>query len=183
VAPGRTDLLTDRNNGIGKPALPWGRHAWLNSSPLTLEQLKGKVVLVRFWTQGCSYCAHSAPALNEFHQRYAARGLVVVGMYHPKPPRDESPQAVARAARRLGFEFPVALDNDWSALRRWWLSTGDRAFTSATFLIDRQGILRAIHPGGEFHPDGGAGHEPCRRDYAVLQREIERLLGNEEVRR
>jgi thiol-disulfide isomerase/thioredoxin len=104
----RADLLTGSGDGLGRPALPRGRHAWLNTPPLTLEQLKGRVVLVRFWTQGCSYCAHSAPALNEFHRRYASRGLVVIGMYHPKPPRDESPQAVVPAARRQDAESQIA---------------------------------------------------------------------------
>jgi peroxiredoxin len=173
----RADVLTERGDGIGKAAPEWGRLEWLNSAPLSLAQLKGKVVLVRWWTEGCRYCAHSAPALNELHRRYAGRGLVVTGMYHPKPPREEPAPSVARAAKRLGFEFPIALDNDWATLRRWWLSAGDRAFTSVTFLIDRQGVVRAIHPGGEFHAGGGPEHAGCQRDYEALRREIERLLG------
>jgi peroxiredoxin len=174
---GQAEVLVDREAAIGQKMPDWGPHSWVNSAPLSLERLRGKVVLVRFWTEGCPYCAESAPALNEFHRRYAGRGLVVVGMYHPKPPREESTQAVARAAKRLGFAFPIALDNDWATLKRWWLSTGDRDYTSATFLIDRQGVLRAIHPGGEFHPGGGPEHAECRRDYEALRREIERLLG------
>ena len=61
-------------------------------------------------------------------------------------------------------------------LRRWWLSTGDREFTSVTFLIDREGVIRAVHPGGEFHAGGGSEHATCAQDYAALQRAIERLL-------
>jgi peroxiredoxin len=170
------DLLKSPRDGAGAPSPGWGRHPWLNSPPLALEQLKGKVVLVRWWTDRCSLCSETAPALNEFHRLYSGRGLVVIGMYHPKPPRPEAADAVQRAARQLGFEFPIALDNDWSTLRRWWLSSRDRAFTSVTFLIDRQGIRRAIHPGGEFHASRHPAHAACARDYTAIKTEIEQLL-------
>lgn len=172
----RGELLRGPRDGVGRPIPAWGELQWVNSLPLTLQGLRGKVLLVRFWTEGCGYCARSAPALNALHREYGGRGLVVIGMYHPKPPRDAAPPAVARAAERLGLAFPIALDNDWATLSRWWLSTGERDFTSATFLIDRRGILRAIHPGGEFHDGGGPGHADCRRDYAALRRAIEDLL-------
>jgi thiol-disulfide isomerase/thioredoxin len=170
------DLIREGKDGVGRPIAPWGEQVWLNSPPLTLPGLRGKVLLVRFWTEGCGYCTRTAPALNALHREFSGQGLVVIGMYHPKPPRDESPSVVARAAGRLGFGFPIALDNDWATLRRWWLDTGDRAFTSATFLIDRRGILRAIHPGGEFHLGGGREHAACRRDYAALHERIAALL-------
>jgi thiol-disulfide isomerase/thioredoxin len=173
----RGELVRDSRDGVGKPIAAWGDLTWVNSPPLALSGLRGKVVLVRFWTQGCAYCETTAPALAALRKEYAARGLVVIGMYHPKPPRDESPGRVARAAKRLGLDFPIALDNDWVTLRRWWLDAGDRPFTSASFLVDRRGILRAIHPGGEFHEGGGPEHDACRRDYQALRREIERLLG------
>ncbi len=70
---------------IGTKALGWEGAEWLNPEPLRLEDLRGKVVLVRWWTDSCPYCSRSAPALNEFHARYARRGLIVIGMYHPKP--------------------------------------------------------------------------------------------------
>jgi peroxiredoxin len=175
-APLHAGLSTRPSDGVGTRAPEWGKHAWLNSPPLTLAQLKGKVVLVRWWTDGCSLCAATAPALNDLHRRCASRGLVVIGMYHPKPPRDETPEAVAGAARKLGFAFPIALDNDWATLRRWWLSTGDRSYTSVTFLIDRQGIIRAVHLGGEFHASTDPEHAECARDYEALQHEVERLL-------
>jgi thiol-disulfide isomerase/thioredoxin len=177
----RAELMTGHGDRIGLRAEEWGQHTWLNSPPLTLGGLKGKVVLVRWWTDGCPFCARTAPALNALHRRFASRGLVVIGMYHPKPPRDASPQSVARAAKRLGFAFPIALDNDWATLRRWWLDSGGRDYTSVTFLIDRAGLLRAIHPGGEFHVGGGPEHAECARDYTALQHEIERLLGGQKA--
>jgi thiol-disulfide isomerase/thioredoxin len=68
---------------VGTKAPEWEAAHWLNSKPLALEGLRGKVVLVRWWTApGCPYCAATAPALNEFHARYKDKGLVVVGFYH-----------------------------------------------------------------------------------------------------
>jgi hypothetical protein len=108
----------------------------------------------------------------------------VVGVFHPKPPAgsnaDEIRARAGRAAERFGFEFPVALDPDWRALRRWWLDQVPRAWTSVTFLVDREGIVRYVHPGGEFHLGGGGSHwkdhESCRREYREIVATIETLL-------
>src|SRR5205085_8976732 len=100
----------------------WEATHWLNSKPLTLEGLAGKVVLVRWWTApGCPYCAATAPALNELHASYKGKGLVVVGLYHHKSDTPLDPAAVRRSAEKFGFRFPVAIDPGWRTLRRWWL--------------------------------------------------------------
>lgn len=136
---------------LGTRPPEWTAERWLNSEPLTLERLRGRVVLVRFWTgPGCPYCRASAPALNDFHDRFAADGLAVVGLYHHKGPGRVDPEAVARYARELGFAFPVAIDPDWRTLRAWWLDGHDRSWTSVTFLLDRRGVIRHIHPGGQY---------------------------------
>ena len=132
---------------------------WIGSPPLELSALRGKVVLVRwFMSTECPYCAASAPALNQLHADYARRGLVVIGMYHHKRPEPLTPEAVRGWARDFGFRFPVAIDRDWKTLNRWWLGGKQRAFTSVSFLIDRRGIIRHIHPGGRLVPG--------ERDYA-----------------
>src|SRR5687767_10682308 len=69
---------------IGKPAPAWRELAWLAGGPLKLEALRGKAVLIRFWTVGCALCTRTAPALNEVWEKYRDRGLVVVGIHHPK---------------------------------------------------------------------------------------------------
>jgi len=154
---------------LGTRPPEWTAEHWLNSDPLTLEELRARVVLVRFWTgPGCPYCRASAPALNDFHRRYAAEGLTVVGLYHHKGPGGADPEAVVRYARELGFAFPVAIDTDWRTLRAWWLDGHDRAWTSVTFLLDRQGAIRHIHPGGQY-AEGDEAH-------ARLEAAIERLL-------
>lgn len=163
---------------VGTPAPPFASDLeWLNTEPLTVENLRGKVVLVRFWTDTCPFCEASAPGLSRLHERYGSEGLVVVGMFHPKPRgslRDMG--AIAARAETLGMDFPIASDNHWDTLERWWLSTGEHAATSVSFLIDGQGTIRWIHPGPEFHPEGPPDHERCRRDYADAVRAIESLL-------
>ena len=157
---------------IGQNAREWHATNWLNSPPLTLAQLRGHVVLVRWWTSpGCRYCTASAPALNEFHREYAARGLKVIGLYHHKSETPFDPAQVRRHARRLGFEFPVATDPNWKTLKKCWLDRGDPGWTSVSFLIDGKGVIRHIHPGGQY-VKGDA-------DYAALKGKIEELLKEE----
>jgi peroxiredoxin len=154
---------------IGTPAPPWEATDWINSPPLTLSALRGKVVLVRWFTStDCPYCSATAPALNELHQTFKDRGLVVVGMYHHK---SRAPLVVTQVkgwVRTYAFTFPVAVDRDWQTLRRWWLNGAHRDFTSVSFLIDKKGTIRRIHPGGTM----ALGSD----DYERMRRTVEKLL-------
>lgn len=157
---------------IGTPALEWEAADWFNSEPLRLEDLKGKTVLVRFWTGPfCPYCRASAAALNEFYETYHDDGLEVVGLYHHKSSSPFDQETVKALAQDFGFEFPVAIDYDWKTLNRWWLAERPRAWTSVSFLIDREGVIRHIHPGGLYIK----GDE----DYLKLKAKIEELLEEE----
>ncbi len=154
---------------LGSPAKEWKFEQWQNSPSLKLDELKGKVVLVRWWmAPGCRYCAATAPALNEFHRDYQERGLIVIGAYHHKASRPLRVEEVKAQAEKLGFKFPVAIDPEWKTLRAWWLDGQDRDFTSVSFLIDRQGVVRFIHPGGQFVKGD--------KDYVALKGKIEELL-------
>lgn len=104
-----------------------------------MQSLRGNVVLIRWWTDGCHCCSASAPALRYFHRNYGSRGLQVIGIFHPKPAGDHSLDRVRQAAGRFGFAFPIALDADWTALRRWWLDSGSRGWTSVSFLGGQEG--------------------------------------------
>ncbi len=165
---------------IGRPAPPLALSGWLDRAPMEIDDLAGRVVLVRWWTDTCPFCSATAPVLNELDARYRERGLSVIGVFHPKPPGDEDPDRMRRAARQFGFGFPVASDPDWSALRRWWLDEEPRGFTSVTFLVDRAGVIRYVHPGGEFHPGGGGSHwrdhRSCEREHREIVATIEALL-------
>jgi len=142
---------------------------WFNSPPLQLKNLRGKVVLVRWWTApDCPYCRATAPSLNEFFEKYHSRGLEVIGFYHHKSDSSLDLAAVKQFSRDFGFSFPVAIDEDWTTLRLWWLDAHSRAWTSVSFLIDRAGVIRHIHPGGEYVKGD--------KDYAVMKRKVEELL-------
>jgi thiol-disulfide isomerase/thioredoxin len=157
---------------IGQPAREWHLTNWFNSRPLALKELRGKVVLLRWWTApGCNYCRRTAPALNEFHNHYSSQGLRVVGAYHHKSDQPLNVREVKRHADRFGFKFPIAIDIDWRTLEDWWLNKHDRAFTSVTFLLDRKGVIRYIHPGGSY--------EKGDEDYKELKKKIEALLAEE----
>lgn len=136
---------------IGKPAPALSGLTWLNSEPLGLEDLRGKVVLIRFWLVGCPYCKNSAPALAELYEKYGDDGLVVIGIHHPKSERARDDAFVLKAAKGLGFEFPVAQDRDWKVINAWWLGGERRSYTSSSILIDKKGIIRFVHDGGEFY--------------------------------
>jgi thiol-disulfide isomerase/thioredoxin len=162
---------------IGIPAPPFTVDGWIGSPPLTLAELRGKLVLVRFFTDGCPYCRATAPALAQLDADYRERGLVVIGLHHPKPRGARTSVAtVTELVRGWGWTFPVGLDGSWTTLDAYWLGSGERSATSASFLVDREGVIRWVHPGPEFHPDGPADHEQCRRDYAQLRAAIDALL-------
>lgn len=163
------DPALDDRELVGVTPSEWTTEDWRGGPPLTLEELRGRVVLVRwFMSNECPYCTATAPALNALHADYAARGLVVVGLYHHHGERAPEPGEYEAYVRRYGFRFPVAVDVNWSTLERWWLRGHQRAFTSVTFLLDREGRIRGVHPGGRFAPSDPA--------YASIRAAIERLL-------
>ena len=125
--------------------------------------LKGKVAIVRWWTSGCSLCETSAPAL-----RALAKKAPVVAIFHPKPPKDVEPSAAKDAAKAIGMPGAVGVDRDWKVLERWKAGR-PYAFTSLTFLVDRKGATRYVHPGGAITPD--EGEELGRRIDALLAEE------------
>jgi peroxiredoxin len=154
---------------IGTPAPEWNNQQWINSPPLRISDLKGKVILVRFFMDSsCPFCRASAPFLNEFFNTYKNKGLIVIGMYTPKPsPMDVPIEDVRKYVKDYGFEFPVALDNDWATLNKFWLNRlPDADFTSVSFLIDKKGIVRYIHKGGQYD----------REDVKIIRNKIEELL-------
>jgi peroxiredoxin len=163
---------------LGLAAPPLQLKNWLHSPPLEMQALRGKVVLIRWWTEGCPFCVATAPALRQLEHKYGSRGLAVIGIFHPKPAGDWSLERMRMASDRLGFTFPLALDGDWSALRRWWPDLERRGWTSASFVVDKKGVIRYVHPGGEFHEDraGEEGHARCERDYKEIDQVISRLL-------
>lgn len=155
---------------IGRPAPAWTFDRWLRTRPLTLERLRGKVVLLRWWTEGCHFCQSTLPVLESLQSEHAKDGLVVVGVFHPKPPHDVSDAHILKVAKKLGFSGAIALDRDWHTLNRYWLDADpERSWTSVSFLIDRDGVIRWVHGGGEYHPSDDPAHQRCAAQYAGLE--------------
>lgn len=179
--PGRR---SDGETRIGSHAPKLELEHWLNGDPLEIDDLLGGVALVRWWTDTCPFCSTSAPAINALAEEFGANGLTVVGIFHPKPP-GQSASAIAqarRAAKRFDFGFSIGVDADWSALRRWWLDH-EPGWTSVTFVVDRKGIIRWVHPGGEYHPPGPLDaldhwddHTSCHQEYDELRALLRDLI-------
>ena len=159
---------------LGRPAPAWTFTRWIGA-PLALERLRGRVVLLRWWTEGCHFCAATLPELEALRRAHGDDGLVVIGVFHPKPPREVGDRRIAALAKRLGFSGPIAVDRDWATLDRYWLADHpERNWTSVSFLVDRAGIIRWVHGGGEYHQSDDPAHARC----AVQYRELEVALAH-----
>jgi peroxiredoxin len=149
----------------------WRVERWLNSQPRSLASLRGSVALVRFWTAGCPYCSTSAPALRKFHSELGPRGLTVIGVYHHKEDTPFDPAVYEETAKKYGFTFPLTFDPDWRTLGSWMRDAGGNAvetgWTSVTFLLDKQGVIRHVHPGGQY-VEGDPAHAELEQKIAQL---------------
>jgi cytochrome c biogenesis protein CcdA/thiol-disulfide isomerase/thioredoxin len=119
-----------------------GATAWINSQPLTAESLRGKVVVIDFWTYSCINCLRSLPTIQAWNEKYKDSGLVVIGVHTPEFPFEKDEANVRRAVRELGIDYPVAMDNDY----RLWRAFHNR-FWPAHYFIDAAGRVRYHHFG------------------------------------
>ncbi len=113
-----------------------------NNSPITLSSLKGKVVLVDFWTYSCINCIRTIPHLNDWNQKYADKGLVIVGVHSPEFEFEKNYGNVKAAVQRFGITYPVILDSDHGT----WNAYGNQ-YWPRDYLIDSQGYIRDNHIG------------------------------------
>jgi thiol-disulfide isomerase/thioredoxin len=140
-------IYADNTEKMAPKAPDFGKGQWLNSKPLTMKELRGKVVLVDFWEYTCINCLRTLPYLKTWNKRYKKYGLVIVGVHTPEFKSSSIPANVKAAVKRLGVTWPVLLDNNyqtWNAYQnRWW---------PREILIDRKGRIRYNHI-GEGHYD------------------------------
>lgn len=140
---GCTGEASDRHEAPRRIAPEFtGIEGWENSRPLTLQQLRGKVVLLEFWTWQCINCMHVLPYTVGWDRKYRNEGLVVIGIHTPETEEEHGVDGLRAAMRRFGIAFPVALDNRY----RTWDAYGNFAWP-ATYLIDRQGRIVRRHYG------------------------------------
>ena len=125
------------------PAAPaFGAGTWINSDALTLASLRGRVVVVDFWTFGCDNCRNTLPSLKRLHESYAAKGLTVVGVHTPESDYEKVLANVRRSVGSLGILYPVVTDNDYAT----WDAYGVNAWPTV-FILDRRGRVRYRHVG------------------------------------
>ena len=134
-----------------------GATGWINSKPLTPASLRGKVVLVDFWTYSCINCLRSLPYVEAWYDKYRDHGLVVIGVHSPEFAFEKDPANVQAAVRRLGVRYPVALDSDYAIWQGF-----HNEYWPAEYFIDAQGRIR--------HHSFGEG------DYAEDEDVIRQLL-------
>ncbi len=144
AAVGATPKGSLPDYGVAPPLHADG--AWINTRPLTLAQLRGKVVLVDFWTYSCINCLRTLPHLKAWYAAYHDKGLVIIGVHTPEFAFEHVTSNVQAAVRRLGITYPVLQDNDY----RTWDNYANQ-YWPAEFLIDKQGHVRHTHFGeGEY---------------------------------
>ena len=135
-----------------------GITAWINSDPLTIASLRGKVVLVEFWTFECINCIHVQPYVKAWYDRYASAGLVIVGVHSPELSFERDIGNVRTAVTQDGLHFPIAFDPSfatWNAYRN--------SYWPAFYFVDRSGQIRHTHFG--------------EGDYAGSEQVLRELLG------
>lgn len=142
-----------------------GTGPWFNSAPLTREQLRGKVVLIDFWTYSCINCIRTLPYTRAWHERYARDGLVIIGVHAPEFAFERNPANVARAIKDLGVPYPVVLDNEFRLWRAF-----DNRYWPAHYFIDAAGRVR-------YHHFGEGGYEESEEVIRTLLAEAKRPVG------
>lgn len=136
-----------------------GIDQWLNSPPLTMQQLRGKVVLVDFWTYTCINCVHTLPRVEKLYQKYKDQGLVVVGVHTPEYAFEHETKKVKAAIAEYGLHYPVAQDNQYAT----WNAYGNQ-YWPAVYLIDKQGHIVYSHFGeGDYEQIDAAVSEQLAR--------------------
>ncbi|WP_053160332.1 cytochrome c biogenesis protein DipZ [Pseudomonas sp. P1.8] len=135
------------DNGRAVPSLS-GAVQWLNSPALSNESLKGKVVLVDFWTFDCINCKHTLPYVKDWAKKYAKDGLVVIGVHTPEYGFERIVDNVKAKVQEYGITYPVAIDNNYAIWRNF-----DNQYWPAHYLIDAKGQVRYTHFGEGSHDD------------------------------
>jgi thiol-disulfide isomerase/thioredoxin len=115
---------------------------WINSAPLTMAALRGKVVVLDFWTYSCINCLRTLPHVKAWDEAYRDDGLVIVGVHTPEFAFEREPDNVRRAVRDHGIEYPVALDTDFGTWQAW-----QNRYWPAKYFVDRRGHVRYAHFG------------------------------------
>lgn len=133
---------------IGKNAPEIADGKWLNSCPLKLYVLRGKVVLVEFWTFGCYNCRNTIPHLETLYEKYQGEKFELIGVHSPEFEREKEFSTLLEQTRNLGITYPVVTDND---LKTW--NAYNQEYWPVVYIIDKKGIVRYVHIGEGAYSD------------------------------
>jgi thiol-disulfide isomerase/thioredoxin len=130
------------SSGKALPAPAFSAGTWINSEPLKIDAMRGRVVLIEFWTFGCSNCRNTLPAVKKLNERYGEHGLTIIGVHSPEFDSERNEANVRREVSSLGVRYPVVTDNDYAT----WKAYGIEAWPT-TLVVDKQGRIRWRHVG------------------------------------
>jgi len=133
MVPSRS--VTEETKAPAAPEIANGM--WINSEPLTLKSLHGRVVLIEFWTFGCNNCRNTLPRLKEWDTQYRDKGLTIIGVHTPELDRERDINQLRREVAQLGIKYPVVTDQDYTT----WKAYGVEAWPTV-FVLDKQGRVR-----------------------------------------
>ncbi len=145
VTGGATQIVSEDSfisETKSSPAPELAPGQWINSEPVTLKSLRGRVVLVDFWTFGCYNCRNTLPFLKNWDERYRQKGLTIIGVHSPEFEREKRVENLRREVATLGIKYPVVTDNDYAS----WNAYGVKAWPTL-FLLDKMGRVRWMHVG------------------------------------
>jgi thiol-disulfide isomerase/thioredoxin len=137
------------------PDFPRGSR-WLQSEPLTVSALRGRVLVLHFWTFGCINCQHNYPVYKAWQEQYAGKAVKLVGVHTPEFPSEADVANVEREVRRHGLKYPVVIDNDSRIWKAW-----RNHFWPSIYLVDKRGQVR-YHWDGELDLDAAEGRQFAR---------------------
>lgn len=140
---------------------------WINSKPLKLSELRGQVVVLHFWTFGCSNCQHNYPTLKSWQEQFADKGVTIIGVHTPETAREAKIENVRSSARKAGLKYPIVFDKGGRTWKTW-----DNRWWPSTYLIDKQGYVR-YRWDGEFKWNNTHGD-------SIMRGKIEELLAEPE---
>jgi thiol-disulfide isomerase/thioredoxin len=135
-----------------------------------------RVTLYRWWTDGCPFCERTLPAIESLRNKYEKQGLRVVAVFHTKPPGPLKDETILKAADRIGYAGPIAVDPEWAVLKKVYLDRSDRRATSVSLLVDEKAVIRFVHPGVQFFPSDDPQCAQEDADFKLLERAIVTLL-------
>lgn len=127
---------------VGQKAPELKTSEWINSEPMTLEGLRGKVVLIDFWAWDCPECAKTLPNLKELHASYADQGLVIIGVHTPRAEYEKDVGKVRETVEAKAIEYPVTIDHEYLT----WLDYLNNAWPTH-FVVDQEGVIQLSHTG------------------------------------